>query len=79
MPASPPRAATQVLSRSVETFLEMLAAERGVTLNTSQAYRRDLTAFAEFTAARGCAVDEADTEMIRAHMEIGRASCRERV
>ena len=37
----------------VETFLEMLSAERGVALNTLEAYRRDLTGFGGFLAKRG--------------------------
>ncbi len=54
--------------RCVETFIEMMAAERGAAPNTSQAYLRDLNAFAEFAAARGCSVDAADTQLIRRYM-----------
>lgn len=39
-------------SRHVETFLEMLAAERGASRNTIDAYRRDLADLAAFLANR---------------------------
>jgi integrase/recombinase XerD len=39
-------------SRPIETFLEMLAAERGAAANTIEAYRRDLTDFGEFLYRR---------------------------
>ncbi|EFO33360.1 tyrosine recombinase XerD [Roseibium sp. TrichSKD4] len=35
---------------TIESFLEMLSAERGAAENTLQSYRRDLDDFAEFTA-----------------------------
>lgn len=38
--------------RFVETFLEMMAAERGAAPLTLEAYRRDLADFADFAAAR---------------------------
>ena len=44
-------------SRHVESFLEMLAAERGAAANTQQAYERDLNDFGKFLGARGKAVD----------------------
>ena len=37
----------------VETFLEMLVAERGLAANTIEAYERDLTEFAAFCNCRG--------------------------
>lgn len=39
--------------RDVETFLEMIVAERGAAENTRAAYERDLTAYGAFLAARG--------------------------
>ncbi len=36
----------------VETFLEMLSAERGAARNTLDAYRRDLTGFSEFLVSK---------------------------
>jgi len=54
--------------RHVESFLDMLAAERGVSDNTRHAYRRDLGSFAKFLTTRGCAIDGADTTLIRDYM-----------
>jgi integrase/recombinase XerD len=56
------------ISRHVETFLEMLAAERGVARNTLDSYRRDLQAFSEFTKRRGGTVEGADTTTIRSYL-----------
>jgi integrase/recombinase XerD len=39
------------LSRSAESFLEMMAAERGASHHTLDAYRRDLTDFSDFLGA----------------------------
>lgn len=52
-------------SRHVESFLEMLAAERGAARNTLAAYQADLDDFAGFAAARGIAVHAADAEALR--------------
>ncbi|TBW40423.1 site-specific tyrosine recombinase XerD [Siculibacillus lacustris] len=52
----------------VETFLEMLSAERGVALATLEAYGRDLDDFASFLAARGLAVDAAGAVDVADHM-----------
>src|SRR3546814_13024091 len=52
----------------VETFLEMLAAERGAAQNTLEAYRRDLDAYAGFLAGRGGAVATAGPDEIRAFL-----------
>ncbi len=43
------------MDRHVESFLEMLAAERGASRNTLLAYRADLDDFAVFAGARGAA------------------------
>lgn len=40
-------------ARHIETFLEMLSAERGAAANTLEAYGRDLEHYARFLAARG--------------------------
>lgn len=53
-------------ARHLETFLEMLAAERGAAANTLDAYRRDLRAFLAFAATRGRDALSADTEDLRA-------------
>lgn len=54
--------------RHVESFLEMLAAERGASANTLEAYRRDLLEFAARLAARGGSVESADASAIRGYL-----------
>jgi len=56
------------LSRRVDTFLEMLAAERGAASNTLQAYRRDLADFSAFVAARGGLPEDADGTVVRDYL-----------
>jgi integrase/recombinase XerD len=53
------------MSAQVEAFLEMMAAERGASKHTLDAYTRDLDDFAEFLVGRGLAVEKADTESLR--------------
>ena len=53
------------MSRHIEAFLEMLAAERGAARNTLLAYRADLEDFAAFAAARGDGLIAADTALLR--------------
>lgn len=52
----------------LDAFLEMLAAERGASHNTLDAYRRDLAAFAAFAAERGRHLNEATGDDIRAYL-----------
>jgi integrase/recombinase XerD len=52
-------------SAHVEAFLEMMAAERGASRHTLDAYFRDLDDFAGFAASRGQAVEAAGTETLR--------------
>jgi integrase/recombinase XerD len=61
-----PSAARAGLSRHIEAFLEMLAAERGAARNTLAAYRTDLEDFAAFTTAKGVALHAADSALLRA-------------
>jgi integrase/recombinase XerD len=49
-----------------EAFLEMIGVERGAARNTLDAYRRDLTDFAEFLAGRGVEARAADHKDIEA-------------
>ncbi|MEM7225399.1 MAG: site-specific tyrosine recombinase XerD [Pseudomonadota bacterium] len=57
-----------------EQFLEMLAAERGASLNTLEAYRRDLDQVAAFLNGRGRALADAGTEDLRAYLaQLGKA------
>ncbi len=55
-------------SHHVESFLEMLAAERGAAANTREAYGRDLTDFAGFLARRGRAAHQAGAADLRAYL-----------
>lgn len=52
-------------SRYGDSFLEMMAAERGAAINTLDAYSRDLEDFDGFLTCAGLALHEADTEAIR--------------
>jgi integrase/recombinase XerD len=56
------------LSRHGDAFLEMMAVERGTSVNTINAYKRDLVAFAKRLEQAGASIETADTEMVRAHM-----------
>lgn len=49
----------------VESFLEMLAAERGAARNTLAAYKADLDDFAGYAAAKGFAIHAADAVALR--------------
>ena len=55
-----PRATDKTLA---ELFLDMLAAERGASANTLDAYRRDLTDFSTDLGKAGGGIATADTEM----------------
>lgn len=52
--------------RHIESFLEMLSAERGAAKNTLEAYRRDLDDYVGFIEGRGRDADTADAGDIRA-------------
>ncbi len=58
-------------SRHLESFLEMLSAERGARAATLEAYRCDLTAFARFLDARGIELIAAQTSHVRAYLAKG--------
>lgn len=55
-------------ARHIETFLEMLSAERGAAGNTIDAYRRDLEDFGAFLHRRGSALDAAGRTDISAYL-----------
>ena len=67
---APPKAAPDQAapSRYLESFLEMLAAERGAAANTLAAYRRDLVDFLAFAAARGVGDLGTDAALLRAYL-----------
>ncbi|MBV8091015.1 MAG: site-specific tyrosine recombinase XerD [Alphaproteobacteria bacterium] len=56
----------RVSSKHLETFLEMLAAERAAAPLTLAAYRGDLTNLAGFLASRGMSLEAADAEALHA-------------
>jgi integrase/recombinase XerD len=55
-------------SRHVESFVEMLLAERNAAANTVAAYRRDLDDLAAFLAKRRLRLETAGAEAIRAYL-----------
>ena len=55
-------------SRHIESFLEMLAVERGASDNTIAAYRRDLGHYAGFLASRRSSPEAAVTRDIRDYL-----------
>jgi integrase/recombinase XerD len=52
----------------IESFLEMLAAERGAAKNTLEAYRRDLSALEHFLEQRGITLIRAEPADITAYL-----------
>ena len=66
-----PRASDETL---IELFLDMIAAERGASRNTLDAYRRDLADFSADLSAAGGSIAAADSDELRAHL--GRLSKR---
>ena len=67
----PPGGAAE--SHRLETFLEMLAAERGAARLTIAAYRNDLTDLARFLAGRGQSLETADAAALHAYFADSRA------
>src|SRR5215207_7848785 len=51
-----------------DLFLDMLAAERGASANTLDAYRRDLEDFSAELAAKKDSIAAADSNALRAHL-----------
>lgn len=58
----------QVSVRHVDAFLEMMAAERGASHNTTQAYGRDLRDYLGVLSAQNCSLRDAGVEEVRAFM-----------
>jgi len=56
------------MDRHVQSFLEMLAAERGAARNTLAAYRGDLEDFAVHVRARGLGTAEAGPDLVRSYL-----------
>ncbi len=57
------------LNHAIETFLEMIAAERGAARNTLEAYSRDLASYAAFLNTQGQTVQTATALDIRAYLQ----------
>ncbi|MDH5188021.1 MAG: site-specific integrase, partial [Rhodospirillaceae bacterium] len=62
------RVQTVPLSRHAESFLEMLAAERGAAKNTIESYGRDLMDFTEFAKTLGKSIERADGALIKKYL-----------
>jgi integrase/recombinase XerD len=60
-----PRAHNETL---IELFLDMIAAERGASANTLDAYRRDLADFSADLSHAGETIPAADSDALRAHL-----------
>jgi integrase/recombinase XerD len=58
----------QARESPIELFLDMLAAERGASRNTLDAYRRDLTDFAADLADAGRSIAAAKSDDLRGHL-----------
>lgn len=52
----------------IDSFLEMMSAERGAARNTIDAYRRDLTDYVGYLATRGAGPTKADREQVVAYL-----------
>ena len=64
-------------ARLVDSFLDMIAAERGAALNTLEAYRRDLRDYCAFLSAAGSGPLAADADTVRSYLrEIGNRGLR---
>lgn len=55
-------------ARLLDAFLDMLAAERGAAANTLDAYRRDLTDYADYLAGQGRDPANAASDDLRAYL-----------
>jgi integrase/recombinase XerD len=68
------RKSAQIKSRHIESFLEMLSAERSASLRTLDAYQRDLDDFERFLGPLKVAAEVAETAVIRRYLAgLGRA------
>jgi integrase/recombinase XerD len=56
-------------ARHLDAFIESLAAERGASTNTLDAYRRDLADLSGFLTKRGAALAAADSAALRAWLQ----------
>jgi integrase/recombinase XerD len=68
LPSKPLLPPTSEVSKHLEAFLEMMAAERGAAPLTLAAYRNDLTDLARFLAASGVTLEAAEHERLHAYL-----------
>jgi integrase/recombinase XerD len=54
----------------IESFLDMMSAERGAAVNTIDAYRRDIMEFAQHCARAGADLETATPAHLRRHFEL---------
>lgn len=54
----------------IESFLDMMSAERGAAANTIDAYRRDIMEFAQHCARAGAGLASAEAANLRRHFEL---------
>lgn len=62
------RPPARIDSPNVETFMEMLFAERGASVNTAAAYRRDLKHLEDFLKSQGARLDGCSADDLRDYM-----------
>jgi integrase/recombinase XerD len=68
MPRKKPAAGGSADAALIENFLDMMSAERGASVNTLDAYRRDLEGFAASCRRRGESLKTAGREDVRSHL-----------
>jgi len=57
-------------SALIESFLDMMSAERGASINTLSAYRRDLLDFSGHRAAKGGSAKPASRDDIKSYLGV---------
>jgi integrase/recombinase XerD len=67
-PRGRPRRAAAPVSKHLEAFLEMMAAERGAAPLTLAAYKNDLTDLSGFLSTRGVALEAANAEALHSYV-----------
>src|SRR6516164_4811517 len=67
-PRGRPRRAAAPVSKHLEAFLEMMAAERGAAPLTLAAYKNDLTDLSSFLSTRGVALEAANAEALHSYV-----------
>lgn len=63
------RVGRSVSTPHIETFLEMMAAERGASHRTLEAYARDLADVGAFLAKKSCSAESATSDDLRSYLD----------